>query len=220
MNETRFARRGLLAAGAACAALVMLPAHAAETTALDTYLQGLTTWSARFTQQTADERGKLQDSGAGRLVIVRPGRFRWEKSYGDGEAPAELMIADGTNLWQLDHDLEQATVKPQGQVLAQSPAMLLAGGADLRAAFTVSADGRRDNHDWVKVQPKAAESDFREASFGFRGRELSRLVIVDKMGMRSTLSFSAVQRNAAVDPSLVRFTLPEGVDLIGKPVQP
>jgi outer membrane lipoprotein carrier protein len=217
MNDVCVMRRWLLGAGAA---LLALPLQAAESTALDAYLQGLTTWSAQFTQQTADERGKLQDSGAGRLIIVRPGKFRWEKSFARDEPPAELMIADGSNLWQLDYDLEQATVKPQGQVLAQSPAMLLAGGSDLRASFTVSADGRRDNHEWVKVQPKAAESDFREALFGFSGRELTRLVIIDKMGMRSTLSFTGVRRNAAVEPALLRFDLPDGVDLIGKPVQP
>ena len=41
--------------------------------------------------------------------------------------------------------------------------------------------------------PKDAQSDFREARFGFRAGELQRLVVVDKLGQRSTLMFSDVQ---------------------------
>jgi outer membrane lipoprotein carrier protein len=98
--------------------------------------------------------------------------------------------------------------------------MLLAGGADLKAAFNVQANGKRDSLEWARVLPKDAQSDFREALFGFKGRELARLIIIDKLGQRSTLVFSNVKRNAPVDPQLIQFTLPKGVDLIGTPVAP
>ncbi len=195
-------------------------AVAAETTALDTYLSGLETWSAEFTQTVQDQRGKRVGAGKGKLIIVRPGKFRWESAPESGEASAQLLVADGRNLWFLDRDLDQATVKPLNEALPQSPAMLLAGGADLRAAFSVQANGRRDGHDWVRVLPREAQSDFREALFGFQGRELSRLVIVDKLGQRSTLAFTGVRRNAPVEAAQTQFVLPAGVDLIGKPVAP
>ena len=204
----------------ALAAALLLPAHGFAQTALDTYREGLSTWSAEFTQVTRDERGRNLDEATGRLLIVTPCKFRWETSLAPDEPPAQLMIADGSNLWFLDHDLEQATVKPQDQAMRQSPAMLLACGAELRDAFSVTDEGRRDGHDWVKVQPLQAESDFREALFGYRGRELAQLVIIDKWGQRSTLRFSNVRRNAVVDPAQVRFTLPPGADLIGNPVEP
>lgn len=214
-------RRRLSSAGwllAAC--LLTTGALAAESTALDSYLSGMTTWSASFTQTVEDAKGKRVGTGKGRLIIVRPGKFRWESSpEGAGDA-VQLLVADGANLWFLDSDLEQATVKPLAEALPQSPAMLLAGGQELRAAFTVKADGRRDGIDWVQVKPQDVQSDFSEARFGFRGRELSRLLIIDKLGQLTALQFSDVQRNAAVDPSLVRFELPEGVDLIGRPVVP
>lgn len=221
----RAARRSpaMLAAMAVLAVLVLLAPvlrAAAADTLLDSYLTGLSTWSADFTQVTEDERGARVGTTAGRLLIVRPGKFRWESSIRRGEPPVQLMIADGVNLWSLDYDLEQATVKPQRDVLPQSPAMLLAGGADLRRDFTVEPGERRDGHDWVVVSPKQAESDFREARFGFRNRELARLVVVDKIGQRSTLDFTSVRRNPAVEPAQVRFELPKGVDLIGTPVSP
>jgi outer membrane lipoprotein carrier protein len=96
--------------------------------------------------------------------------------------------------------------------------MLLAGGAELRSAFRITAGGRRDGLDWVTAQPMDAQSDFREARFGFRAGELQQLVVVDKLGQRSTLLFSEVKRNAPVDPAQVTFTLPKGADLIGKPL--
>lgn len=189
-------------------------------TALDGYLEGLSTWSADFTQSVQDARGKRVGEGRGRLVIVRPGRFRWESSPEGAGDSAQLLVADGRNLWFLDRDLDQATVKPLKDALPQSPAMLLAGGADLRAAFTVQANGRRDGLEWVRVQPRQAQSDFREALFGFQETELARLVVVDKLGQRSTLVFGAVKRNLPVAPTETQFTLPPGVDLIGKPVSP
>ncbi|MET0281342.1 MAG: outer membrane lipoprotein chaperone LolA [Steroidobacteraceae bacterium] len=204
----------------ACLALLPLLAAAADTTALDGYLAGLSTWSGNFTQSVEDAQARQLGQGSGRLLIVRPGKFRWESSPAGAASAAQLLVADGRNLWFLDRDLDQATVKPLSEALPQSPAMLLAGGAELRAAFSVQPNGRRDGMEWVRVLPKDAASDFREALFGFKGRELARLVIVDKLGQRSTLVFNAVRRNAPVDPALTEFVLPPGVDLIGKPVQP
>src|SRR5690606_33641293 len=104
-------RRALLGCAAllACAGLLIAPAHGAQSapaTALDTYLTGLSTWSGDFTQQVQDERGRQRDAGAGRLVIVRPGKFRWESTIDGQDQPAQLTIADGRNLWSLDYDLE------------------------------------------------------------------------------------------------------------------
>jgi outer membrane lipoprotein-sorting protein len=111
-------------------------------------------------------------------------------------------------------------VKPVTEAMAQSPLMLLVGRAELRGAFNVQASGKRDGFDWVRVLPKDAASDFREALFGFKGKELARFVVVDKLGQRSTLSFRDVKRNAPVDAAATEFKVPAGVDLIGKQVAP
>jgi len=207
--------------------LMLLPACllsakllAADTTVLDAYLTGLETWSADFTRTTVDADRKPTDKERGKLLIVRPGKFRWESVPDAADEGGRLMIADGRNVWSLDRDLETTTVRPLTEALSQSPVMMLAGGTDLRKAFVVQSTGRREGLEWVRAQPRDPASDFREASFGFKGRELARLVIVDKLGQRSTLDFTGVKRNAAVDPALTQFVLPEGVDLIGKPVVP
>lgn len=192
-------------------------------TPLDGYLAGLTTWSADFTQSQSakDSRGRESEAeaGRGRLVIVRPGRFRWEFAPSGATDGAQLMVADGRDLWSLDRDLEQATRRPLKDALQQAPIMLLAGDASLQADYNIQPNPRRDGLDWARVLPKDKQSDVREALFGFKGKELARLTIIDKLGQRSTLVFSNVKRNAAVDPKLMQFTLPPGVDLIGEPVK-
>lgn len=189
-------------------------------TALDRYLDGLTTWSAKFQQTVTDARGRKVGEGSGRFLVVRPGRFRWESAPAGVTGAAQLLVADGRNLWFYDRDLEQATVKPLQQAMPQSPAMLLAGGVGLSEAFDVRSDGRHDDLDWVTVLPRDKASDFREARFGFRDRELVRMEIVDKLGQRSNLQFTNVQRNPVVDPGEVRFQPPLGTDVIGKPLPP
>jgi outer membrane lipoprotein carrier protein len=201
--------------------LAAAPAAAPATaTALERYLDGLTTWSAKFRQTVTDARGRKVGEGSGLFVVVRPGRFRWESAPAGVNGAAQLLVADGRNLWFYDRDLEQATVKPLSQAMPQSPAMLLAGGAGLNEAFDVRSDGRHDDLDWVVVMPRDKASDFREARFGFRDRELLRLEIVDKLGQRSILLFTDVQRNPVVDPAQVRFQPPMGTDVIGKPLPP
>lgn len=213
-------RRGVLLFATLLGLGGAMPVTAAEQTALDAYLSGLTTWSAQFTQSVQGAGGKQEGKGSGKLIIVRPGRLRWESSPEGSTDAAQLLIADGRNLWFLDRDLDQATVKPLKDALPQSPAMLLAGGADLHAAFSVQSNGKREGLEWVRVLPKDSKSDFREALFGFKGRELASLVIIDKLGQRSTLVFSAVQRNTPVAAAVTEFTLPKGVDLIGTPLPP
>jgi outer membrane lipoprotein carrier protein len=210
----------MLVLSAVCVTGSAAPVAAAAPTPLDQYLDGLSTWSAQFQQTVTDARGRKVGEGSGRFLVVRPGRFRWESAPAGVVGAAQVLVADGRNLWFYDRDLEQATVKPLQQAMPQSPAMLLAGGTGLNEAFDVRGDGRHADLDWVIVQPRDKSADFREARFGFRDHELVRLEIVDKLGQRSSLQFTKVQRNPVVDPDEVRFQPPIGTDVIGKPLPP
>jgi outer membrane lipoprotein carrier protein len=193
------------------------------TTALDRFLAGLATLRVEFTQSLTDGRGRQVESLAGSLVVVRPGRFRWEvrPAARAGAAPTEatqLMVADGRNVWFLDRELEQVTVKPAGNALTATPALLLSGTVDLRAAFELRDAGSRDGLAWVQVRPRRADAEFREARLGFEGGELRRMEIDDKLGQKSVLAFGRALRNAPVAATETSFTPPPGVDVIGKPV--
>ncbi len=187
-------------------------------TPLDTYLQGLKTLRMAFAQTLSDSRGRIVQKATGTLVVVRPGRFRWELTPAAGNGP-QLMVADGKNLWFYDRDLEQVSVKPADSALTATPATLLSSTGDLRAVFSVAGSGRQDGFDWVVVKPLRADADFREARLAFARGELKRMVLKDKLGQTATLTFERSIRNAAVPEAEVSFAPPAGADLIGKPVK-
>jgi outer membrane lipoprotein carrier protein len=187
-------------------------------TPLDKYFEGLNTLRATFTQTVKDARGKSVDRSTGTLVVSRPGKFRWEvRQKSGGGAAGQLLVADGRNVWFFDPDLEQVTVKPIDTALSSTPAMLLSGASDLRESFKVTPAGARDGLDWVLVEPKRSDADFRRALFGFGKAELKRMIIDDRLGQTATIEFDSVMRNARVSPEEVSFTPPPGTDVIGKP---
>jgi outer membrane lipoprotein carrier protein len=186
-------------------------------TPLDDYLAHLKTLRTGFSQVVTDGRGEQVQKAAGTLVILRPGKFRWELTP-DGTASPQLMVADGRNLWFYDRDLEQVSVKSAATALTATPASLLAGDENIRELFTVSPAGRRDGFDWVKVVPKQGDADFREAQLAFTGSELKRMVLKDKLGQTVKLEFVSSERNAPVSNAEVTFTPPESADVIGTPV--
>ena len=209
------------------AAVALAPAaFAAAATPLDAYLDDMKTLRATFLQTLADGHGKEIDRATGTLIVSRPGKFSWEihpqgvdkgADKGSGADSGQLMVADGRNLWFLDRDLQQVTVKPADAALSATPAMLLSGTVDVRKNFTITPAPRRDGLDWVLVEPHGSEADFRHALMGFDGKDLKRMILEDKLGQTATVMFDHVERNGKVAPEEVSFTPPAGVDVIGTP---
>ena len=204
----------------ACAVAATAPD---SSTSLEKYFDGLHTLRATFTQTVKDARGKQVDSTSGTLVVDRPGKFRWEVSPSGGSG-GQLLVADGRNVWFLDKDLDQVTVKPADAALSSTPAMLLSGAANLRDNFKLASAGNREGLDWVLVEPRGREADFRRALFGFAkadsgNQRLQRMIIDDRLGQTATIEFSSVERNSKVEPQEVSFTPPKGTDVIGTPAK-
>ncbi len=194
-------------------------------TVLDTWLAGLKSLRAQFTQSVMDAQGRQTDQTEGQLLVLRPGKFRWEshQAAAAGSGPAsdsgQVLIADGRNVWFYDRDLQQVTVKPVDAALSATPIMLLTGGAEVRKAFEISDAGEKDGLSWLRVKPRGSDADFRQALLGFTGGELRQMILEDKLGQQATLVFSRSQRNAPVAAAEVSFTPPPGVDVIGTPQQ-
>jgi outer membrane lipoprotein carrier protein len=209
---------------AALALLVTLLGNAAwgaapnGVTLLDRYLEGLQTLRANFSQTLSDAHGAEIDHGAGTLVVSRPGKLRWElRPQGTREGAGELMVADGKNVWFYDRDLAQVSVKPIDAGLSGTPAMLLSGAVDVRRNFVLKDDGEHEGLNWVSVEPRAADSDFRRARLGFAHGDLTRMVLDDKLGQTASIVFDHAVRNGPVAADEVSFTPPVGADVIGTP---
>jgi chaperone LolA len=130
------------------------------------------------------------------------------------------MVSDGRNLWYYDRDLQQVTVRPMTAALSATPAMLLSGTVDVRQHFTETSAGKRDGLDWVYVEPRSTEADFKSALFGFDGKgTLQRMILEDKLGQVVTIIFKDVEVNVSVPDSALTFTPPAGADVIGTPAK-
>jgi len=221
----------LLAAGSAAASAAAAGARNAGSTALDRYLNGMKSLRTAFTQTVTDAHGTLTDAGAGTLVVVRPGKFRWDyqpraeadaagqrAGAASGSERGQLLVADGRNLWFYDRELAQVSVKPVAAALTATPVMLLSGSLEeLHDSFDISPAGTHDGLDWVSVKPRSAESDFSHAELGFARDRLARMLVNDRLGQTVQLDFSRSERNARVEPAELQFRPPAGVDVIGTP---
>jgi outer membrane lipoprotein carrier protein len=213
------------------------PAAPQAPTPLDRYLQHLKTLKVTFLQTVADAHGAEVGRSSGTLTVERPGKFRWEihpqavaagagSSQGSpaGEEGAgnggQVMVSDGRNLWYYDRDLEQVTVRPVTAALSATPAMLLSGTVDVHEHFTETSAGAREGLDWVYVEPRSTEADFKSALFGFDHKgTLQRMILEDKLGQVVTIVFQDVALNVPVPPKELIFTKPPGADVIGTPAR-
>jgi len=194
-------------------------APASAPTALEHFLAGLTTLSVNFTQSVVDAKGAIVESGAGRLLVLRPDRFRWEYAPQGAGGGVQVLVADGKNLWFYDPELTQVTVKPQSAALSATPVVLLSGTpAELQAAFVIENVSPRENLQWVRVTPRSKTAEFAHAELGFQGTTLARMQIADDLGQIVTVIFTDGVRNAPLGAPDFAFTAPKGTDVIGTPV--
>jgi len=185
---------------------------ASPTSEVEKYLNGLASWSADFKQTVDDGHGKVVRSAAGKLSLQKPGKFRWDYS----EPSEQLILADGTQIWFYDKDLQQANVRDRDASLANTPAVLLSGGASLSSQFDVTALPPSEGLEWFQLIPKNPDTDFQLVRIGFRKGELATMFLADKLNQVTQLTFTNPKRNATFAPDLFTFVPPPGVDVIGR----
>ena len=168
---------------------------------------------APFLQELLGPGSEVLELATGDLSMRRPGQFSWHYV----EPIDQLVVADGTNLWIYDAELEQATVTPLDGAAPASPAMLLSGEATLDSEFEVTETFDAESLSWVRLSPKPAGSDFKEVLIGFRAGQLAELRLLDSLDQVTTLQFSDLRINPELADSLFEFVPPPGVDVIGEP---
>jgi chaperone LolA len=193
--------------------LLILPiaAHAgAGADELKRFVNDTRSVSAQFTQVQTNDRGEKVASSAGSMLLARPGRFRW--SY--HQPYEQLMVCDGQRIWLYDPDLAQVTVRPAAEALAGTPAALLAQKSTLTDQFSIEELGRRENSDGVRLRPLSADSDFESIELWLSRGAPDRMVFLDRLGNRTEVGFREIEVNARIDESLLKFTPPNGVEIV------
>ncbi|CDH43257.1 putative Outer-membrane lipoprotein carrier protein [Candidatus Contendobacter odensis Run_B_J11] len=191
--------------------LLALPAGAATSSPVQRYFQNLQSLRADFIQRVFDEQSRVMQTSSGQMLMQKPGKFRW-----DYRTPAEqIIVADGERLWAYDVGLAQVTVRKLDRALASTPLALLSGVAPIEETFTVGGVRNRDGLDWYELTPKQPQPEFRLLRVAFKGETLVSLELEDSFGQRTRLDFQKLERNPTLDPALLKFTPPPGVDVVG-----
>jgi outer membrane lipoprotein carrier protein len=187
-------------------------AHAGGIDRLKAFIAGAKTAEADFSQTVADKNGHVTQQASGKMAFARPGKFRWDyfKPY------QQVIVGDGVKLWLYDNDLDQVTVKPLGDVIAGTPAALLAGDNAIDKYFNLKDAGEADGLEWLEATPKNRDTTFERIRMGFKGDELVQMELFDFFGQRTTLRLTHLVRNPSIPASRFKFTPPKGADVIGE----
>jgi outer membrane lipoprotein carrier protein len=175
------------------------------------FLTGMQGLQAQFHQTLADSKGAVTAESNGTLAISRPNRFRWDYT----DPYKQLIVADGKRIWLYDSDLEQVTVRRLDDSISATPAMLLSGEGNLADNFTVTQTAQDGVIQWVQLEPKSSDTDFKWVRLGFSGEDLKYMQLGDKLGQKTLLEFSHFERNPKLDPARFTFKVPPGADVIG-----
>ena len=189
------------------------PAWAGGRDALNAFTKNLKGLEGRFTQQVYDSKGKRKENNSGVVALSAPRLFRWEylKPF------PQLIVADGKQVWVYDPDLKQASVRPQGAEEQNSPLAALVDPTRLDRDFNIKDAGRASGLEWLELTPKRAEeASFQRARLGFDSKGLARMEVLDALGQRTEIAFSAWKRNPSFAAKTFRFSPPKGVDVIGE----
>ena len=209
---------------AACAISTGAAAQSAGLERLESFLKTTKTGRAEFSQTVTSPAREGQavktKKSSGVFEFSRPNRFKfiYKKPF------EQSLVADGQTLWMYDVDLNQVSASKQANVLASTPAALIASAPDLKTlqqSFNLQAEPDKDGQAWVLATPKLQEGSLQNIRVGFKlaasgqpGGELSTLDILDNFGQRSVMSFQKFEINPALGADSFNFKPPAGVDVI------
>lgn len=179
--------------------------------ALHGFYQNVHSLEAHFKQVQMDDDGELVQQASGIFLLQRPARFRWEydKPY------KQIIVSDGKTFRFYDVDLAQVTVRDVNEGLRATPALLLSGGAALDKEFAITALGKQDKLDWVRLVPRHDDGDFEEVRIGLDANSVpARMVLDDKLGQTTLISFSQIKTNITINKQRFTLKIPAGVEVV------
>lgn len=181
---------------------------------LEHFVNNIQTLQGRFEQSLIDADQQLVEESSGTLEIQRPGQFRWVYT----EPYEQVLVADGSNVWSYDVDLAQVTVKPQAEVLSNTPAALLGGSPDALEQFDYIGSFIDRGTVWVTLRPKDRDNGFAKVELGFNDGKLSRMLFSDNLEQTTLIALFDVSLNLEIDADHFEFNPPDDVDIVGTPL--
>jgi outer membrane lipoprotein carrier protein len=173
-------------------------------------LQNLHTMQANFSQTISDDHGNVMQKSDGSMALQRPGLFRWDTT----QPNQQLIIADGSNIWVYDKDLQQITKQLQN-TSSNAPGLLLSASVDELAKRYLTRE-LTSNNNFSSFELIPTQRDlFRSVVLTFSpDGQLQQMLMRDNLGQTTQINFSHVNINTSLSAGLFHFRAPAGVDVV------
>jgi outer membrane lipoprotein carrier protein len=177
---------------------------------LRTFVTQVQSASGDFVQYTVGPQGQTKPPQQGRILFMRPGRYKWDvvKPY------EEQIVSNGREIFQFDPDLNQVSVRNVDQAIGGSPAAILFGSGSLEQSFDVMAQPNKESLVWLRAKPKLPDAGFIYVDLGFKDGIPHRIILLDAFGQITHVELSALVRNPGLSTSNFDFVAPQGADVV------
>lgn len=177
--------------------------------ALQDKLNAMHSMTANF-KQVVKAKSRVVSQSSGTMALARPGKFRWQTK----DPMAQLVVADGKNMWIYDVDLEQVSVKKQDKGLGGTAALFLSGYDNKVTQDFDVAQTQNDSIQVYELKAKSSKENFQRIKLTFDHDNLNGLELYDQLGQVTTVRFSQIKANPKVEDKLFSFKPPKGVDVV------
>jgi outer membrane lipoprotein carrier protein len=178
---------------------------------LQDHYQATASFTAKFTE-TLESPGAPPRARSGQVSYRKPGMIRWEFA-----APQpETILADGTTLFDYDPGLNQVVEMPlKNAFKGRTAVAFILGVGNLQRDFAVAraASASDDGLKHMVVSPKDG-GDKIELGLDTKTMNIMKLRVIDGLGNSTTLQFSSIARNVAIDGAQFKFVTPQGADIV------
>lgn len=168
------------------------------------------TLSAKFAEEIAPVGGSKRER-TGTVYLMKPGRMRWEYD----EPSKELLVSDGTLIYNYDPELNQVVEAPLAQVLRSPGATeFLLGVGDIKKEFSAAL---MDNPDATLIHLRLlskGQGNTIELGLDPKNYNVETIRVVDQLGNATSLKFSDIVNNPPISGSMFSFSPPAGADIV------
>jgi outer membrane lipoprotein carrier protein len=178
---------------------------------LQRYYHDTKSFHAKFVEVIAPV-GAAKRTRTGIVYFRKPGRMRWEFE----EPNKELIVSDGTQLYNYDPELNQVIEAPLSEALHSPGATeFLLGVGDISRDFNASLiDGSdADGLLHVKLIPKRPGNTV-ELGLEEKSYDIETIRMIDQLGNVTSLKLMDIEKNTPIADSTFAFTPPVGADIV------
>lgn len=177
-------------------------------------LGNIKTVTSEFIQKLYTTDSSKPQITEGRLLVAGGDKFRLEytKPY------EQLYVANGKEFLFYDVDLEQITIKPQPEELANTPAMILSNPVVFIKKYFVTLNKDSDMEEYI-LNARNETSAYNKVLLSFKDTRLTTMIIEDSFGQETELNFKSMIYNKRIPESTFNYKPPKGIDVIRSTAQ-